>query len=403
MNTLRVLKQEIFDLSRGARGRVLLVISYGWFLLIGAQMIYPVLLPHLREAHGLSLTLAGFLITTIWLAQAVGQIPGGLLADRIGSGTVLMVSTGVSAVGLTLVVVVESRIAVFVATGVFGLGIALFGIARFSALYALFPDRVGVATGVVNAAADAGQTVLPPVASVVAFSLAWQFGLGFTIPFIVILGFWIKLDVPLREPGSEVRPAVGVAFKENLSILTREFRRPRIVNGTLILVIYAMIWAAFTGFYPTYLIEIKGLSPTVAGGVFASFFGAGIAVKPIAGEIYDRTGIRLSIALVGVAGAVAFAALPFVGGVVPLLVVTLLAAPLLGSGTIVQPYMIEEFPREMEGTGLAAVRTMFLAIGSFSPLVFGAIADRGLFDEMYVILAVLSGLNVVLAVRIPER
>lgn len=403
MNTLTAFKREVIGLSRGDRGRSLVVISYGWFLLIGVQMIYPVLLPQLREAHDLSLTLAGLLITTIWIAQAVGQIPGGLLADRIGGGTVLLVSTGVAATGLILVVVGGSRVVVFVATGMFGLGLALFGIARFSVVYTLFPDQVGVATGVVNAAADAGQTVLPPVASLVALSLVWQFGLGFTIPFIVLLGVWIWSDVPLHNTESTIDPEVNVAFWDCLSILLREFRRPRIINGTLILIVYATLWVGFTGFYPTYLIEIKGLSPTAAGGVFASFFGAGIVVKPVAGRIYDRTGIRLSIALVGVAGVGAFAALPFVSGMVPLLAVTLLAAPLLGSGTIVQPYIIEEFPREVEGTGLAAVRTTFLAIGAFSPLVFGALADRGLFDEMYIVLAMLSGLNVVLAIRIPDR
>lgn len=45
---------------------------------MGVRMIYPVLLPRIRTAYDLDLTTAGFLLTVLFLAYALGQLPGGV-------------------------------------------------------------------------------------------------------------------------------------------------------------------------------------------------------------------------------------------------------------------------------------------------------------------------------------
>jgi membrane protein len=65
-------------------------------------MIYPVLLPYFRDAFGLSLTIAGLLVTILWLGSAVGQLPGGIFADRYSERLVL--ATGAILVAVALVV-----------------------------------------------------------------------------------------------------------------------------------------------------------------------------------------------------------------------------------------------------------------------------------------------------------
>lgn len=362
-------------------------------------MIFPVLLPYLRSAYDLSLTLAGFLFTTIWLANALATLPGGALTDRIGGVRVLIASVLLSAVAITLVVFAESVLVLFAATAVFGVGLAMYGIARFPVTHDLYPDRFGTVTGVTLAAADAGQTLLPPLASVVAVTLAWQFGLGFTVPLFVLVAvfLWWSIHVRLSEPLRETSERTDW----NVRYLLGELNRPTVIVGTAILAIYGTVWAAFTGFYPTYLIEIKGHSATTASVLFALFFGVGIGIKPAAGAAYDRLGVRYSLLLVASVPGIAFAVLPFVEAIPSLVVVTVLAAPILGSATIVQPYILEVFPDDMRGIGLASVRTTFLLLTAASPLVFGIAADRGFFDEMYYVLAVLAFANVALALLIP--
>ncbi|MFC7009811.1 MFS transporter [Halalkalicoccus salilacus] len=64
-------------------------------------MVYPALLPRIRMTYGMTLTTAGALLTALWLAYAFGQLPAGMLADRVGEGRVMMVSTLVSAGTIT--------------------------------------------------------------------------------------------------------------------------------------------------------------------------------------------------------------------------------------------------------------------------------------------------------------
>lgn len=393
------LRSEASVLTDGTRGKALLAISGGWSLLIGVQMVYPVLLSYIRVEYGLSLTMAGFLFTTIWLGQAVGQLPAGVASDRLGGKAVLIAGTLLGTASLTLVVLARSPIVLYVASAVLGVGLAGFGIARFTVLYELFPERVGASSGIVMAAADAGQTVLPPIAGLVAIVFVWQFGFVMVIPLLLGIALWLKVAVPTRD---RHRPEDDRQTGAELwTELSSEFRKPTVVIVTAILITFGVVWTAFTGLYPTYLIEVKGLSETTAALLFGSFFGAGVLVKPVSGSAYDAVGIRRSLLIVVGVPVVAFLAIPSVGNVFALVVLTMLTAPLLGSGAIIQPYLLEFFPETSRSMGLASVRTVFLFVAAVSPTVFGSIAENGLFDEMYYIFAGLSATCVVLALLLP--
>jgi MFS family permease len=76
---------------------------------------------------------------------------------------------------------------------------------------------------------------------------------------------------------------------------------------------------------------------------------------------------------------------------------------MLGSGAITQSYLSETIPPEIEGTGLGAVRSSASLLASMGPVLFGAIAERGFFDEGYVSLALLMGVGTVLTLRLPDK
>lgn len=76
------------------RGKILIIVARGWFLSLGVRMMYPVLLPYIRVTYGLSLTAAGLLLSVLWFSYAIGQLPGSVLADRVGEGTNEIVDGG---------------------------------------------------------------------------------------------------------------------------------------------------------------------------------------------------------------------------------------------------------------------------------------------------------------------
>ncbi len=390
VRSLSALTQTVADLRSGGRGKMLFTVAFGWFLSISVRMLYPALLPSLRTAYGLTLTTAGLLLTVLWVAYGLGQLPGGILADWAGERPLLIVSSLLAAAMLALVVVAESAVVLFVATTCFGLVTALYGVSRFTILTEIYPDHLGTATGVTMAAGDVGNAVMPPVAGLLAAAVAWQYGFGLAIPLFVLaaVGLWVAL--PTGSPTS-----TPLAEQVSLDSVLPTLSRPAVGQATVLLVLWAVIIQAFIGFYPTYLIDVKGLSTQVATGLFGFFFGLGALVKPASGRAYDRIGVRYPLLGLMCTAVVALGALPFVRDVWSFVVVTVLASSLLGYETIIVSDLTRRLPEQTQGTNLGALRTIYIMLGALSPVVFGAVADRGYFDEAFFGIALLGCVSVV--------
>ncbi len=75
---------------------------------------------------------------------------------------------------------------------------------------------------------------------------------------------------------------------------------------------------------------------------------------------------------------------------------------MLGNGAITQSFVAEQFPADIQGTGLGSVRTVSAVVGATGPVLFGIVADRGFFNEGYVALAVIVVIVIVLTYRMPN-
>ena len=389
---------ELEALWSDGRGPSLVTISAGWGILLGTRMIYPVLLPYFRDSFDLSLTIAGLLVSVLWLGSAIGQLPSGVLADRYDERRVMAAGAFVVGAALALVVTAPTALVLFAATGLVGLGLSLYPIARITILSDLYPERLGSSLGVTMATGDVGQTVLPPIAGVLAAAVAWQAGLGFVIPLLLLVGAGIWVALP--APGSSDRVSKALSA-EGLHTLLAELRGSNLGFVTFILFLFILTWQSFTGLYPTYLVEVKGLSATSAGVVFSAFFAFGVVVKPLGGAAYDRVGMRLALVAVLAGPVVGLALLPFVNGFWALLGVTAVVSSMLGSGAITQAYLADAFSREVRGTGLGVIRTGVASVGAAGPVLFAGLADRGYFDEGYLVLAGVLVVVVLLTLRLP--
>ncbi|SNR55572.1 Nitrate/nitrite transporter NarK [Halorubrum vacuolatum] len=399
LDALSILTREAKGLWSHGRGPILVAIAGGWFLSIGVRMIYPILLPHLRTAYGLDLTTAGLLLTVLFVAYGLGQFPGGLLADRFGEKAILIVSSTISVATLALIVTAGSTAVLFAVTALFGVGVALYAVARYTILADLYPERVGAANGVVSGAADLGQSILPPIAGFLAAVLAWQFGFAFAIPLFALAAVALWLAVPSHRSES-TRSADRPSFESARAVLSG-LRIPAVVYGTGLLLLGVTVWQAFTGFYPTYLIDEKGLSATLAGVLFGLFFALGVVVQPLSGAAYDRIGVGRTLVFVMGVAAVGLVILTQLESFWPLAAVTVLLSTLLGFATVTQTHLILALPDDIQGTGFGILRTISFTVGASSPVLVGAAADRGFFDEAFLALAALAGLTVLLGFVTP--
>ncbi len=398
MNIWSVVKQEVFGLWGNGKGISLGAIALGWGLLMGIRMVYPVIIPYFETEFGMSLSVAGLLVSVLWFFAAIGQLPSGALADRYSERTLMAISVGIVAVALGLVVMAPSSIVLFVATAIWGLGHSLYPVARITFLSELYAERLGSALGVTMAMGDIGQSLLPPVATVLAAAFFWQVGLGFVIPGLVLAGVLIFLFSPAQTSGSA---SAGMDSLWDARHILTELRNPTMGFMTGILFLYMFIWQSFTTFYPTYLTSIKGFSPSTAGLLFGFFFAMGVIVKPLAGAAYDRIGMRISLISILLPAVFGFALLPLTDEFWILTVLTALISIMLGTGAITQSFLAEAFSDDMKGTGLGVVRTITAALAASGPFVFGVVADAGYFDQGYVALAIVMAVVVLLTFRMP--
>jgi len=390
--------RELRRLSGDGRGRILLGVAAGWGLTVGGRMVYPVLLPDLRAAYGLDLAAAGSLLTLLFLAYALGQLPGGILADRIGERITLTLSVGLSGVALVLIVFARSRLVLFAATALFGAAVGFYAIGRFTAVATLYPEGYGTAIGVTNVAPALGQATLPPLAGVIAVLVGWQLGFGFLVPVFGLVAVSLWLTVPAHEPAA--RSGVDSLSLESGRYVLRALGDRSILHATAVMILGISIWQAFTGFYPTYLIEVKGLSAPVASALFGIYFVSTAIMHPLSGLIYDRLNVRYTLSLVSVT-VVSLLALPFVESIWMLVVLSGLLGTLLAFETSTESYLVGALPDDIEGTGFGILRTTVFATGAVSPILFGAVADRGYFDEGFLVFAGIAAVVVLLGTRLP--
>ncbi|WP_418282262.1 MFS transporter [Halorubrum sp. DTA98] len=427
MNTsLERARDSLSALRRDSRTPILVVVAGGWFLSFGVRLVYPALVPHLRTAYGISLSTVGLLLTVLWLVYALGQLPSGALSDRLGERRVLVVSTFVSGVTLGLVVVAGTVELLFVGTALFGLSTALYGVGRFTVLSKVYPDNDGLAIGVTMAAGDLGNAVLPPIAGFLAVTFVWQVGFAIAIPAFLVAAVGIAIAVP-EEPGgrsattdpsnrdpsrADPNDPSRADPTDDRSRLARATATARTVGGAFrsrpVLVVALVqtlgycTWQAFTGFYPTYLIDVKGFAPTTATVLFGGFFAMGALVKPLSGRAYDSYGVRPTLPVILFVAAGALAALPFADSASAVLAVTLFLSVFLGYSTVTLTYLTAALPTGVQGSGLGALRTGYMVIGAASPVVAGTIAEAGFFDEGFFLLAGLVLLASVCCLLLPR-
>ncbi len=399
MKVHKYVEDALKNLQGDGRGKILALIASGWFLSLGVRMVFPALLPFIRDSYNFDLTTAGLLLSILWLAYAVGQLPGGIFSDQIGEGSVMFLSTAITAGTILLISLSSSVLILFIGTGLLGFGTALYGVARFTSLSDIYPDQVGTAVGITMAAGDAGNTILPPLSGLIAAILAWQLGFAILVPLFIFVAIGLWVVVPAKTSPSEnqlvlptIKTSKGFFYQLN---------KPSIVYGVVTMIFCEYIWQAFTAFYPTYLIEIKGLPSPLANTLFGIFFALGGIIKVISGNAYDRTGVHKTLVVILIVSAGTFALLPFISGFWPLLIITVFASSFLGFATISLSYLTEAIPQEIKGTGLGFLRTIYLLIGSTSPLLFGFIADQGFFDESFFLLSLLSILAIGVVIKLP--
>jgi predicted MFS family arabinose efflux permease len=249
------------------------------------------------------------------------------------------------------------------------------------------------------AAGSVGNAILPVVAVSLAAVGTWRTSFAAFVPLFLLISvaLWIVLPrrtAPEREGSASGRLGLPAGLRAGLT------------GGAIPLFVaiqctMGLVYQGFIGFYPTYLIEVKGLSEGTAAALFGLFFAMSVVVQPLAGAALDRLGPRRALLLLLGTITASLLALPPVAGLGHLAALTVVLSTISGYGAITQTTIADTIPTAMKGTGMGILRSGWILFGSISPVTIGLLGDRGLLTEGFLALGGVAAVGLFLALFAP--
>jgi len=385
-------------LTGDGRGWVLVLVALGWFLTLGMRYLVPAVLPQIKATFGVNNVTAGLAVTVLWASYALMQFPAGVLIDRVGERRLLTVSLAAASLSLVVVAVSPTFLVFLAGAALFGFATGLFGPPRGTVLARTFPANDGAAFGLTLAGGSVGSALLPLLAGVLVGPLGWRPTVALAIPGFVAVAAGTWVVVSERETNAE-----SAHVGERVRAIRAAIERRAVVVPVAAITLLLFVLEGLTAFLPTYLIEVKGLSQSLAAGLFALFFVGGAISQFGAGHLADRYGDRVVLLGVTAFSVLPLLALPFVSALLPLAVLVVLMGVRLGVAPISNAYVIAVLPAEVQGTAWGLLRTGFFVLGSTGSVLVGSFADRGRFGVAFLALAALTAVAAGLYVFLPDR
>jgi MFS family permease len=244
--------------------------------------------------------LSGFVVLQL-LVYAGLQVPAGLLLDRFGARTLIVVGALTMAAGQALLALATTLPLAIAARVLVGAGDALTFLSVLSVLVAWFPlRRVPLMTQLTGLLGQLGQ-----VASAIPLA-ALLHGPGWTAAFgsAAALGVAVAIAVAAvvrNRPSHAAAPPPPPALADVLDGLRSAWSQPGTrlglyahagtqFSGT----VFALLWGV------PYLVAGQGRSPGEASALLTVMVAVGIAFGPVFGEFTARHPLRRSVLVIGV-------------------------------------------------------------------------------------------------------
>lgn len=385
-------------LRGGGRGWVILAIAAGWVFVLGGRFLVPAVLPQVTATFDIGNTGGGIAVTVIWATYALMQSPAGVLVDRVGERRLLVGSLLLSAGSVVVLGVAPAFLAFLGGCAAFGFATGLYGPARGTALARTFPDDDGTAIGVTLAAGSVGSAVLPFLAGALVGSVSWRYVVAGLVPPLLVAAAFAWRTVPEHDRTTASSPP---PTDELAGDVLRAVRRRGVAVAVAAVTLMLFAFQGLSAFYVTYLAQ--SMPQRVAAGLFALLFLAGAVAQLAGGAAADRYGERVVLTVTAAVGAVAVGAVPFVDGVWPLAALSVVLGTRLAIAPVSNAYVIAVLPDAVTGTAWGTLRTAFFLLGATGSTVVGAMADRQLFDEAFLLLAAVTAVAAVLYAFLPPR
>ena len=365
------------------RDTVLLLCMLAFFVTYFARLAISPVVPFITDDFQISNTAIGVALTGMWLAYGAAQFPSGVLADRYGEKSIILIAVGGTVV-MSLLLALAPLFWVFLLFAVVLGGAAGLHYAVATTLLSRTYDEVGKAVGIHSVGGPLAGLLAPVAAAWVGVRYGWRPAVALSalvgIPIFVLFVWRIRPTEP-RRPDQPMRE------RFELTALYELLSRPSIAFTLGVATLGTFIAQGLLSFLPTFLIEFRGSTATVAGIVFSGFFVVRAVAQIGLGVVSDRLGRDVAIGASMLAGCLGAALLV----VSPPLVALTAAVVLAGIGSsffsALDPRFLDELSDAERGAGFGLVRTFYTVLGASGSVGVGLLSDLFGWDVAFLVLS----------------
>ena len=353
----------------------------GWLFEVYDVFILSLTIPAFIHDFGLSSAGAGLLATAAAVAQIVGGIIGGRIADRYGRVNTLVAAilvyaifTGVTAIAPVLWLVVAGRVLA-------GIGMGAQWTSGAALVAETWPaEHRGKGGALMQAGLPLGSILAVGVAYVVTSAHGtlndggwrWLYAVG-ALPIL----FAIYVARNTKEPAASAERTRVVKENRSLRLLFGGGNaKPLLIALGFVFFVQYIYWAVFT-FAPTFLEQVKGVAE-LSGLSFVLTQQVGSLVGFVVfALVVDRWGRRLTFGLYLIIGAVALAFFVTTSSTGVLLVVNFFTGlGITGLFAGLGPWSAEMMHRsQVRGFAMGIIYNGGRVGGAIAPYVVGALAS----------------------------
>lgn len=353
----------------------------GWLFEVYDVFILSLTIPAFIHDFGLSSAGAGLLATAAAVAQIVGGIIGGRIADRYGRVNTLVLAVGVYAVFTGVTALAPGMWLVVVGRVLAGTGMGAQWTAGAALVAETWPARHrGKGGALMQAGLPLGSLLAVGVAYVVTTlhgtlndgGWRWLYAVG-ALP--LLFAFYVARTT--REPAASADRSRVVSRNRSLRLLLGGGNaRPLLIALGFVFFVQYIYWAVFT-FAPTFLEQVKGIAELGSLSFVLTQQTGSLVGFIVFALVVDRWGRKRTFGLYLITGAVALAIFVTTSSTAVLLVVNFFTGVgITGLFAGLGPWSAEMMHRsQVRGFAMGIIYNGGRVGGAIAPYVVGALAS----------------------------
>lgn len=362
-----------------------------WLIDYIDRLVITLALPAIGSEFHLDNTAKGLIIGVFFLAYAFMQVPGGLLADRVGAKRAMVWAMVIWSLFTAVTGLVTGFIMLLIVRFVFGAAEGIFPAASMKAITErTTPENRMTANGVMMSSNALGAAIAPLLAAPMIMAVGWRHAFFYVAGAGVIIAVLVWRWLPPKLP-EETRQADGQIASQQQALTSWQLIRVGVMwRFALMLFAFNIISWGLISWVPDYLITQQGASLGKAGIFTAMPMFAGALAIVLGGLLFDRFFSQRHRWLIVPTSLVAAVFLYFMSQTTDMVSFMLLETggvffmnlnfmPIFG-------LPLRVLPKEIAGSGAALINFGGQSAGLVAPLVMGFVADQLSFAAAFSVL-----------------